>query len=86
MNKGPLRALSLALALVLAGCIFWNPAQFAAKTSDFEIWQGFLLMWGVCAGVIHGVGFYPRKVLWQGLFCPLIADLVLIAGLISFFS
>ena len=44
-----------------------------------------LLMWAVCAGVIHGVGFRPQKVLWQGIFCPLLADIVLIVGLIFFF-
>ncbi|AIR04218.1 MULTISPECIES: cyd operon protein YbgE [Cedecea] len=85
MDKSPLRALSLVMALVLAGCIFWDPSRFAAKTSELEIWHGFLLMWGVCAGIVHGVGFRPTKVLWQGIFCPLIADLVLIAGLLFFF-
>ncbi len=71
MDKGPLRALSLMmLALLLAGCIFWDPSRFAAKTSELEIWHGFLLMWAVCAGVIHGVGFRPRAIHWQGLFRP----------------
>ena len=85
MDKSPLRALSLVMALVLAGCMFWDPSRFAAKTSGLEIWQGFLLMWAVCAGVIHGVGFRPRAVVLQGIFCPLIADLVLLAGLVFFF-
>ena len=70
MDKRPLRALSLIMALVLAGCIFWDPSRFAAKTSDLEIWHGFLLMWAVCAGVIHGVGFRPRAIHWQGIFLP----------------
>jgi cyd operon protein YbgE len=43
-------------------------------------------MWAVCAGVIHGVGFRPKAVLWQGIFCPLLADLVLLAGLLFFFA
>ncbi|KMK43915.1 cyd operon protein YbgE [Pluralibacter gergoviae] len=84
MDKGSLRALSLLMALVLAGCIFWDPSRFAAKTSSLEIWHGFLIMWAVCAGVIHGVGFRPKSLLWQGLFCPLLADLVLLCGLIFF--
>ena len=54
------------MALLLAGCIFWDPSRFAAKTSGLEIWHGFLLMWAVCAGVIHGVGFRPKAVHWQG--------------------
>ena len=49
MDKRPLRALSFVLAIVLAGCIFWDPSRFAAKTSELEIWHGFLLMWAVCA-------------------------------------
>jgi len=85
MDKGPLRALSLVRALVLAGCMFWDPSRFAAKTSDLTVWHGLLLMWAVCAGVIHGVGFRPKAVHWQGIFCPLIADIVLAAGLIFFF-
>ena len=85
MDKRPLRALSLIMALLLAGCIFWDPSRFAAKTSELEIWHGFLIMWAVCAGVIHGVGFRPKALHWQGIFCPLIADLVLLAGLIFFF-
>lgn len=86
MDKRPLRALSLIMALVLAGCMFWDPTRFAARTSELAIWHGLFLMWAVCAGVIHGVGFRPRAVLWQGGFCPLIANLVLIAGLIFFFN
>ncbi|WP_312984229.1 cyd operon protein YbgE [Atlantibacter sp.] len=85
MDKGPLRALSLVMALVLAGCMFWDPSRFAAKTSDLTVWHGLLLMWAVCAGMIHGVGFRPRAVHWQALFCPLLADIVLIAGLAFFF-
>lgn len=81
MDKRPLRALSFVMALLLAGCMFWDPSRFAAKTSELEIWHGLLLMWAVCAGVIHGVGFRPQKVLWQGIFCPLLADIVLIVGL-----
>ena len=34
MDKRPLRALSLVMALLLAGCIFWDPSRFAAKTSE----------------------------------------------------
>ncbi len=85
MDKRPLRALSFVMAIVLAGCMFWDPSRFAARTSTLEIWHGLLLMWAVCAGIIHGVGFRPESVHWQGIFCPLLADIVLIVGLIFFF-
>ncbi|XNM67206.1 cyd operon protein YbgE [Escherichia coli] len=71
MDKRPLRALSLLMALALAGCIFWDPSRFAAKTSELEIWHGFLLMWAVCTGVIHGVGFRPRAIHWREFFVRL---------------
>jgi len=85
MDKRPLRALSLLMALLLAGCMFWDPSRFAARTSSLASWQGFLLMWAVCTGIIHGVGFRPRAAHWQGIFSPLLADIVLIAGLLFFF-
>ncbi len=70
-GQAPAPGASLLMALLLAGCIFWDPSRFAAKTSELEIWHGFLLMWAVCSGVIHGVGFRPRAVHWQGIFVRL---------------
>lgn len=84
MDKGPLRALSLILALVLAGCVFWQPRVFAANTSTLQIWQSLLLVWAVSAGVVHGVGFKPNREFWQAVFSPLPAMLILIAGLFYF--
>ncbi|WP_275555420.1 cyd operon protein YbgE [Mixta sp. Marseille-Q2659] len=84
MDKRPLRALSLVLALLLAGCLFWDPTRFAASTSALSVWQGFLLMWAVCAGVIHGVGFRPHRVRWQTFFSPLLALIVLASGALFF--
>ncbi|WP_431223239.1 cyd operon protein YbgE [Serratia sp. L9] len=81
-DKGPVRALSLVLALVLAGCIFWDPTRFAARTSSFEIWQGILLIWAVCAGIVHGVGFRPHSMFWRAFFAPLPAIVILAAGLL----
>ncbi|MCW1876694.1 cyd operon protein YbgE [Erwinia sp. INIA-01] len=85
MDKGPLRALSLIAALLLAGCMFWDPSRFAANSSQLAIWQGLVLMWAVCSGVIHGVGFRPCRLRWQGFFSPLPALVVLIIGLAFFF-
>lgn len=84
MDKGPLRALSLVLALVLAGCVFWQPRVFAANTGTLQIWQSLLLVWAVSAGVVYGVGFKPNHVLWQTVFSPLPAMLILMAGLFYF--
>ncbi|ATA18820.1 cyd operon protein YbgE [Gibbsiella quercinecans] len=81
-DKGPVRALSLVLALVVAGCVFWDPSRFAARTSAFEVWQGILLIWAVCAGVVHGFGFRPQRAFWRAFFAPLPAIVILIAGLL----
>lgn len=86
MDKGPLRALSLILAFALAFCVFWDPARFAAKTSAIAIWQSYLIMWAICAGVVHGVGFRPRKTRWKAFFTPLPAMAILIAGLVYFLA
>ncbi|MFP1725545.1 cyd operon protein YbgE [Lonsdalea quercina] len=85
MDKGPLRALSLIMALLLAGCVFWDPSRFAAKTSTLAVWQAFVLMWAVCAGVIHGTGFRPQRLRWKAFFSPLPAAIILAAGLYYFF-
>lgn len=84
MDRGPLRALSLLLALAVAGCVFWDPTAFAAKTSSLEIWHGLLIIWAVCTGIIHGVGFKPVKLRWRIIFTPLPAMIVLILALIYF--
>lgn len=85
MDKRPLRALSLALALLLAACLFWDPTRFAARTSPLSVWQGLLLIWATCAGVVHGVGFRPRRLRWRCCFAPLPALLVLLWGVGFFF-
>ncbi|MRS19120.1 cyd operon protein YbgE [Enterobacteriaceae bacterium RIT692] len=85
MDKGPFRALSLILALWLAGCVIWQPSRFAARTSDLAIWHGLLLIWAVCTGVIHGTGFSPQQTRWQALFSPLPALLILLAGISWFY-
>lgn len=50
MDRSPLRALSLVMALLLAGCMFWNPSRFAANTGPLALWQGLIMMWAVCTG------------------------------------
>ncbi|KGT88020.1 cyd operon protein YbgE [Enterobacter cancerogenus] len=85
MDKGPLRALSLILALWLAGCVIWQPSRFAARTSDLAIWHGLLMIWAVCTGVIHGTGFRPLQTRWRAVFSPLPAMVVLILGIYWFY-
>ncbi len=51
MDKGPLRALSLILALWLAGCLLWDPARYATRPEGILLWQGIVLIWAVCTGL-----------------------------------
>ncbi|TKI05535.1 cyd operon protein YbgE [Martelella alba] len=84
-DKSPLRALSLILALVLAGCVLWQPARFNVIAGPANGWFAILIVWSVCAGVIHGSGFRPRTAIWRLLFLPSLALLVMAAALIHAF-
>lgn len=86
LDKGPLRLLLLALALVIAGSVMWDPTLFAAKTSSFLIWQGLLLIWATCTAIIFGVGFRPNKLIWRAIFHPLPSAIILAWGLFKVFS
>ncbi|ATM85189.1 cyd operon protein YbgE [Yersinia frederiksenii] len=86
MDKGPFRALSLLLAFAVAFCVFWDPTRFAAATSSLEVWQEVFIVWAVCTGVIHGVGFRPNRVWLRAFFSPLPAIVILGAGLFYFFA
>ncbi len=79
MDKRPLRALSFVMALLLEDVCFgthhvsprrpvnWKSAWFTADVGR--------LCW--CDS---RRGLSPQKVLWQGIFCPLLADIVLMSG------
>ena len=84
MDKRPLRALSLVMALLLAGCIFWDPSRFAAKTANWNLAWLPHYVGSVCWGDPRR-GLSSESGTLAGHFCPLIADLVLLAGLIFFF-
>jgi predicted membrane protein len=40
-----------------------------------------LVMLGISAGFIHGVGFTPRALIWKWLFHPVLAWLLMAAGI-----
>ncbi|WP_413723411.1 cyd operon protein YbgE [Sodalis sp. RH24] len=80
-DSSPLRLLSLIMALALAGCVFWMPARFASTTSSLTAWHNLLIVWAVCTGVIHGVGFRARRWGWRLAFLPLAAIVVLAIAL-----
>lgn len=85
MDKGPLRALSLVLAFAVAFCVFWDPSRFAAATSSLEVWQEVFIVWAVCTGVIHGVGFRPKRVWLRAFFLTTSCNCDLGRGIILLF-
>lgn len=85
-DKGPLRVLSLIAALLVAGCVLWDPSRLAIVPRDYSLLWGLALIWSVCTGVIHGCGLRLQKKRWQVLFNPLPAWIILLAAIVCFFS
>jgi len=74
-------ALSLFLASSLSLLVLLYPAFFAGEHS---VSHGVLslMMFGISAGFVHGVGFIPRFWLWKILFGPQIGWLLMVGGLL----
>lgn len=82
LNGSWARALSLAVALVISvGLLAWPTL---VVTTEGHVDHGWLmvLMWGMAAGYVHGVGFIPRNRLLRVALGPLAAwGLALLAAL-----
>lgn len=66
------RTLSLLLAAPLALVLLIHPAAMLDGQGGYSHPQLMLVMWGVSAGFVHGVGFVPRLWLWRWLLGPLV--------------
>lgn len=64
------RALSLLLAVPLALLLLIHPALMLDARGGYSHGLLMLVMLGVSAGFVHGVGFDPRGRLWALLFGP----------------
>ncbi|WP_201752556.1 cyd operon YbgE family protein [Pseudomonas sp. QL9] len=64
------RALSLLLAAPLALVLLIHPALMLDAQGGYSHGLLMLVMLGVSAGFVHGVGFDPRGRLWALLFGP----------------
>lgn len=74
---GALRAFSLLAALALSGLILTYPKALAHANHGLLS----LVMLGVSAGFVHGVGFVPQHKLWRIVFAPWMAWPLMAAGL-----
>lgn len=84
-DKGPVRVLSLILALLVAGCVLWDPSRLAIVPSGYAALWVLALIWAVCSGVIHGSGLRLQTRRWQLLFNPLPGLLILLTAVCCFF-
>lgn len=82
LNSGWARGLSLASALALMILVTLLPRGLTAPDGS-AINHGVLslIMWGMSAGFVHGVGFIPRNRMLRVLLGPVIAWLLMGAGL-----
>lgn len=67
------RALSLLLAGMLAAMVTLYPPALARM----EHGAISLVVWGICAGFVYGIGFVPDSRLWRALFSPWLAWLLM---------
>lgn len=82
----PARLLIIGLGFLHVGLVMWEPTDYANHIGGFNLPKSLLLIWGMCSSMIHGVGFTPRKVVWQIFFSPLISLVILLAYTILYFS
>ncbi|MBK3866791.1 Cyd operon protein YbgE [Pseudomonas stutzeri] len=74
------RMLSLLLAAPLALVLLIHPAAMLDGQGGYSHPQLMLVMWGISAGFVHGVGFVPRWWGWRWLLGPLPAWLFCVMG------
>lgn len=66
------RALSLLMAVPLSLVLLIHPASMLDANGHYSHNLLMLIMWGVAAGFVHGVGFDPRALVWRVVFHPLL--------------
>lgn len=70
LRRGASRALSLLLTVPLALLLLIHPAAMLDGHGRYSHGLLTLVMWGICCGFIHGVGFDPYGRLWRAVFHP----------------
>lgn len=78
MYSTPARALSMLLALVLAALITFYPPALATLSHGLIV----LVIWGVSAGFVHGIGFDPESRFWRVALGPVSAWSLMGMGLV----
>lgn len=60
-------AVSLIVAIALVALVTGYPRAVATSAQDIHQGRLLLMVWGICAGFVHGVGFVPRSRLLRWL-------------------
>jgi cyd operon protein YbgE len=85
LDSGWARALSLTSALALMILVTLFPRGLtAADGSPISHGALLLIMWGMSAGFVHGVGFVPRHRVLRALLGPFAAWLWMGVGLVFY--
>lgn len=78
LDKTLFRVLSLVLGFYHVAMIMWDPELYSQSIGGFNTVISPLMIWALCASMVFGVGFRPRKWFWQLLFSPYISLSILI--------
>jgi cyd operon protein YbgE len=81
-SSGWSRLFSLLMAIALAGLILIYPRAIATSISEVNHGVLSLLLWGIAAGFVHGVGFVPRMTIWRIAFHPFIGWPLMLYGIL----
>ena len=85
LDSGWARALSLTSALALMILVTLLPRGLAtADGSPINHGVLSLIMWGMSAGFVHGIGFIPRHPVLRVVLGPVIAWLLMSVGIIFY--
>ena len=78
--RAPARMVSLALACMLSGLVLFLPTVVIGGQGELNHNLLVLIMWGVAAGFVHGVGFIPYTPLLRLALGPWAAWLLMTGG------
>lgn len=76
------RVLSFILACALSALILVNPQVIAASPGQIQHGALAVLMWGIAAGFVHGVGYVPVYPVWRIALGPLVGLPVMVSGIV----
>lgn len=82
LYTGWARLLSFILAVVLSVLILVWPHAVAVSLTEIRHGLLSLLMWGMAAGFVHGVGYVPVHRIWRVLLGPMLGWPIMIGGIV----